>query len=113
MNTITIDVRSLSDTLADVATAMKTRRASGPRYSFDSLDLLWSTLTARRWELLKTIAGQGPLSIREVARRVGKDVKGVHADVQALLACGLLTKTESGVEFPFDAIHVDFMLKAA
>ncbi len=54
------------------------------------------------------------MTIREAARRVERDVKAVHGDVQALLKAGILQKNENGrIIFPFDAIHVDFMLKAA
>lgn len=71
-------------------------------------------LTAKRWQLLKTLAGAGPVTIREAARRVGRDVKAVHGDVRALLNAGLLDKTEDGkIVFPYDAIHVDFVVKAA
>jgi len=45
---------------------------------------------AKRWELLKTMAGQGPLTIREVARRAARDVKAVHGDIRALLNAGVL-----------------------
>ena len=54
------------------------------------------------------------MTIREAARRVGRDVKAVHGDVHALLDAGLLDKTEDGkIVFPYDAIHVDFVVKAA
>ncbi len=54
------------------------------------------------------------MTIREAARRMKRDVKGVHTDVHALLKTGLLRKTEEGrIVFPFDAIHVDFTLRAA
>jgi predicted transcriptional regulator len=67
-----------------------------------------------RWHLIKTITGAGPLSIREIARRVERDVKSVHRDVHALLDVGVLERNEDGaIEFPYDAVHVDFMLKAA
>jgi predicted transcriptional regulator len=53
-------------------------------------------------------------SIREAARRVNRDVKGVHADVTALLRAGVLEKTESGlIEFPYDVVRVQFELQAA
>jgi predicted transcriptional regulator len=71
-------------------------------------------LTAKRWEILKAMCGRGPLSIREIARLVGRDVKAVHGDVQALNLAGVLDKTETGrAIFPYQAVHVDFMLKAA
>ena len=54
------------------------------------------------------------MSIREAARRVERDVKAVHGDVTALLNAGILSKTDEGmIVFPYDAIHVDFLLKAA
>ena len=60
------------------------------------------------------MAGQGPLTIREVARRVERDVKAVHGDIQALIDAGVLERTEKNqVAFPFDAIRVDFTLRAA
>lgn len=43
-----------------------------------------------------TLFSVGPVSIQEAARRVARDVKGVHGDVTALLAAGLLNRTESG-----------------
>ncbi len=47
-------------------------------------------------------------------KRNQKNVKAVHGDVQTLLKAGILQKTEKKlIVFPFDAAHVDFMLKAA
>lgn len=114
MNTVTLEVRSLADTLADVAAAMETLTPSAPRISFETPELLWKTLTEKRWQLLKALAGAGPVTIREAARRAQRDVKAVHGDVHALLNAGLLEKTADGkILFPYDAIHVDFMVKAA
>ena len=84
------------------------------RISFATPELLWKVLTAKRWEILKAMAGQGPLTIRHVARRIERDVKAVHSDVHALLDAGLLERTENNlVAFPFDAIRVEFTLRAA
>jgi predicted transcriptional regulator len=74
----------------------------------------WLVLNAKRWELLKALCGEGPASIREAARRVGRDVKAVHGDVTALLKAGILQKTGKGqIVFPYDAVRVNFMLHAA
>ena len=54
------------------------------------------------------------MTIREAARRVKRDVKAVHGDVHALLKAGVLQKTADGlIVFPYDAVHVDVMLRAA
>ena len=77
-------------------------------------ELLWKVLTARRWELLKALCGAGPVTVREAARRVGRDVKAVHTDLSALLCAGVLNRTASGqVEFPYEAVKVEFLLQAA
>lgn len=64
----------------------------GAHISFASADLLWKVLTAKRWELLKAMAGGGAMTLREAARRAGRDVKAVHGDVHALPAAGVLRK---------------------
>lgn len=115
MSTVVLEVRSLKETLTDAVRAMRTRRAEREeRISFDRPELLWEVLTAKRWELLKTLCGAGPVSIREAARRAGRDVKAVHGDATALLAAGVLHRVPDGrIEFPFDAVKVEFMLRAA
>ena len=114
MNTVTLDVCSLAESLADFAQAWNTGQPSTPRISFATPELLWAVLTAKRWGILKALTGVGPVSIRETARRVGRDVKAVHTDVMALLNAGVLDKTADGkIVFPYDTVHVDFVLKAA
>ena len=86
----------------------------GEFISFESPELLFKVISGKRWDLLKVMTGAGPMTIREAARRMLRDVKAVHGDVQALLKAGLLQKTEKGqIIFPYDAVHVDFMLEAA
>ena len=115
MKTVTLDVRSPSDAMGDFTQAWKTGKGQkSARISFATAELLWQVLTAKRWELLKVLCGAGPISIREAARRVGRDVKAVHSDVTALLSAGVLSRAESGgIEFPFEAVKVEFLLQAA
>lgn len=115
MKTVTLDVRSPSDAMADFAQAWKTGCPElSARISFATPELLWKVLTEKRWGLLKALSGAGPVSIREAARRVGRDVKAVHGDVKALLNAGVLDRTEDGrIVFPFEAVKVEFLLKTA
>jgi predicted transcriptional regulator len=115
MKTVTLDVRPAGAALADALAAAKSGKPQkSARISFATPELLWRVLTAKRWELLKALCGAGPVSIREAARRVGRDVKAVHADVTALLLAGVLDRTASGqVEFPYEAVKVEFVLEAA
>lgn len=113
MRTVTIGVSSIEETKQQLATAFR-GEAQGEFISFETPELLWKTLTAKRWEILRVMAGQGAMSIREAARRVGRDVKRVHEDVHALLDAGVLDRAEDGsVVFPYDEIRVDFTVGRA
>jgi len=101
--------------MADFARVWRSGKAEkAARISFASPELLWKVLTAKRWELLKALCGAGPVSIREAARRVNRDVKAVHGDVTALLNAGVLDRAEDGgIVFPYEAVKVEFLLEAA
>ncbi len=115
MKTVTLEVCSPEAAMADFVQTWKTGKAErSARIGFATPELLWKVLTAKRWELLKALCGAGPVSIREAARRVERDVKAVHTDITALLKAGLLDRAEGGgVVFPFDAVKVEFLLEAA
>jgi len=112
MNTVVLEVRSLNETLADAAQVMNTSLAEHEAHiGFATPELLWQVLTSKRWQLLKAMCGAGPISIREAARRVGRDVKAVHGDITALLKAGLVDRAMDGrVEFPFETVKVEFKL---
>jgi predicted transcriptional regulator len=113
MNTVTLTVAKREAVTRRARDAFSGKRR-GARISFASADLLWKVLTAKRWELLKAMTGADAMTLGEAARRAGRDVKAVYGDVHALLAAGVLRRKADGkIEFPFDAVHVDFMLKTA
>lgn len=113
MATVTFGLFSLEETIKRAEAASR-GEVQEPRIEFVSSDFFFRMMTAKRWEIVRAMAAAGPLSIREVARRVKRDVKGVHGDVRALLDCGVLSKAKTGqVIFPFKAVRVDFMLEAA
>lgn len=113
MGAVTITVDSTEVFKQRVKAAFAGKRQE-ERISFASFDLLWKVLAPNRMALLQTLAGAGPVSLREAARRVGRDVRAVHSDVHTLLEAGLLQKDDEGrIEFPYTAVHVDFLLKAA
>src|SRR6266849_1296631 len=104
MTTVTIGIYSTE--------ATKTRRrgtfqgeVQGAFIGFTTPELLWKVSTPKRWAGLRAMTGAGPIAIREVARRVGRDVKSIHGDIH---------RTEDGGSvFPYDEVHVDFVLRAA
>lgn len=113
MRTVTLSIASRSNVKQRALEAFSGKR-HGAHISFASADLLWKVLTAKRRELLKAMTGGGAMTLREAARRARRDVKAVQGEVHALLAAGVLRKNTDGrIEFPFDAVRVDFVPKAA
>jgi len=113
MKTVMIGVSSRADVDARVKAASRGQK-QGARISFASLDLMHRVLTPNRWALLRVLLGGEAIGIRELARRLDRDVKTVHGDVHALLDAGVIDRADDRrVVFPFDAIHVDFVVKAA
>ena len=94
MTTVTIGV-SCSGGGDSANAACVPSENQGALISFASPELLWKVITPKRLELLRALTGAGPISIREIARRVGRDVKSVHGDIQALIA-GILDRAEDG-----------------
>ena len=115
MKTVILEVSSPE---VSMTSFMQTWKSGKPerntRIAFAAPELLWQVLTAKRWELLKALCGAEPMSIREAARRVERDVKAVHADVTALLNAGVIDRdTGGGIVFPFEVVKVEFLLEAA
>jgi predicted transcriptional regulator len=113
MKMVTIGVAPLDTARQRMAAAFKGKKQS-PRITFPSHELMWKLLTPKRMDLLRQMAGAGALGVREIARRTGRDVKGVHGDLQALEKVGIIGRGDDAKYlFPYDALHVDFVLKAA
>lgn len=110
---LTIGVATLAEVKARMKAAGHGARDTTPRFTFTSSEDLLRTLNPNRWGLLQALAGAGELGVRELARRVDRDVKGVHTDAAALVDCGLLEKTDTGaLLFPYTGVHVEFDTRA-
>jgi predicted transcriptional regulator len=80
----------------------------GETLNFETPGAFFGRLTERRWALVTALLGQGTLAVRELARRVGRDVKRVHEDVQVLADLGLVERDEAGgVLCPYADVHID------
>ena len=110
MNTLIIGNQPTALRRADIVRAWKTGKPeAAARLDFESLEGAWQLLNPKRWGILRAMAGQGPLAIREIARRVERDVRAVHSDVRALHLSGVIDKTPEGkMVLPYDVIRLDF-----
>jgi predicted transcriptional regulator len=89
--------------------AVEGRKVSPLRVlSLEDLPLLLKTLTPARWVILERLKSEGPCSIYELAKRLGRNYKNVHTDVSQLIELGLIQrneKTEVGVAW--DAVRAE------
>jgi len=73
--------------------------------AFENWDALARVLTGKRMQLLRYVRRHKVTSVRALAKALGRDYSNVHADVQALMAAGLLDATEDGISADYDAIE--------
>ena len=70
-----------------------------------------AVFTPKRWELIARLREMGPLTTAELARKLDRDYKNVHADVASLSEWLAVRRTEDGrVHVPWSAIVVDMKL---
>jgi predicted transcriptional regulator len=112
MKTLIIGNQPWRETRAAVIGAWKTGKPeAAARFNFESLEAAWELFNVKRWAILKLTAGQGPLSIREIARRTWRDVRAVQGDVRLLYHSGAIDKTDDGkMILPFEVIRLDLTL---
>jgi predicted transcriptional regulator len=118
MRTATIIIRKPGQSLVQLrggfVKAWKSRKYGGEHFEFQSPAALFQAITPKRWELIETLQAAGPISLRALARELGRDVKRVHDDVRRLIEIGLIERTDKGkLSVPFDEIHTDFILRPA
>jgi predicted transcriptional regulator len=74
--------------------------------TFETWQTLARVMTANRLELLRQVHRTSPRSVLALARALGRDYKRVHEDVEALVAAGLLDRSEAGLRADYDAIQI-------
>ena len=83
------------------------------RLHFENLEVLLKTLTPGRWKLLKKLHANGPMSIRALAKDLGRDYKNVHTDVRRLENIGLIERIENNrIIVPWDIVEARLRLAA-
>ncbi len=79
--------------------------------SLQDLPAFSKTLTPARWALLENLKKNGPCSIYELAKRLGRDYKNVHTDATGLLSLNLIEKDDQRrVRVPWDTVRAELRL---
>lgn len=85
------------------------------KLSFKDQALLFKTLTRRRIEILQYVHDQDGMSIRALAKALGRDYSNVHQDVKILHQLGLMVKNQENDKYyvPWDVIVTEIPLSSA
>jgi predicted transcriptional regulator len=119
MNERILNVKVGEPLEASLARAAQTMEAlergdTPPSYfsvGFSDIGQLLAIFTPRRWDLLAALREDGPMTIAELARRLKRDYKNVHNDVEKLVEWQALEKDEQNrVVAPFSEIVMDVRL---
>ncbi len=112
--TITIDADWQNTLRSAARSAFAANGYQGERLNFETPEAFFSRLTSRRWVLLNALQGAGEVPVRELARRLQRDVKRVHEDAAELVKLGLIERTErGGLVCPYLDIHIDMHMRRA
>jgi predicted transcriptional regulator len=74
---------------------------------FETFELFARVMTPRRLELLRHVHRQPPRSIRALSIALGRDYRRVHADVEALVAAGLLDRDAAGLHADYETVRME------
>jgi predicted transcriptional regulator len=79
--------------------------------NFEQIGQMLAAFTPKRWELIATLRQAGPLTVAELARRLNRDYKNVHTDVNQLIDWMAVERSDDGrVNVPWSEIVVDMKL---
>lgn len=118
MSVLNVHLSGMAETRMRFAAAIRSAEAgegieATPSIEFASYEVMHNVLTPMRLAIVKVLAGQGALPIREVARRLGRDVQAVDGDVTTLVNAGVIDRAADGIEFPYDRIHFEYDVSPA
>ncbi len=98
--TLLIGIRSIDQLEQETIAAFKNAEAGLPgqkpvyRLYFSDQNTLFSALSPKRWELMRFLRKQGPMSIKKLAANLKRDYKNVYDDVKQLEKLDLIQKNQ-------------------
>ena len=98
---------------ADAMRAATAGKAVAPYFGigFEQVGQMLAAFTPKRWELIAALREAGPMKVADLARRLGRNYKNVHADVQLLIEWLAVERDDDGrVSVPWSEIVVDMKL---
>src|SRR4051794_21073035 len=104
---------TFADTKKRVLEAVRAERGEAvgeTHVTFETWEALAAVMTPKRFALIRHLHREPHTSVAALARSVGRDDKRVHEDVEALIAAGLIERSEAGLSADYDEIQTRIAL---
>jgi len=107
MNEMTLHVHVGGEVEGSLRRAAETMKAiergqqPEPYFSvgFEDIRQMLGVFTPKRWELIGVLRSSGPMTVAELARRLQRDYKNVHGDIESLMEWMTVERDEQGCVF--------------
>lgn len=102
-------LRQAGKRAADAMRALDAGKAVASYFgiSFEQVGQMLAAFTPKRWELIAALREGGPMTVAELARRLGRNYENVHAEVQLLIEWLAAKRDDDGrVNVPWSEIVV-------
>ena len=114
---LSVHIGPLADMGERFIAAWKALEAGKPVHAdnvtFIDLASFMTAMSPKRLELMRHLRREGPMSIRRLARELGRDYKSVHGETSLLIQSGLIARTaEDEVRVGWDRIVTELDLAA-
>lgn len=91
--------------LDTVARADRGETVGETHITLETWEALAAVMTTKRFALIRHLHRTPEGSVAALARSLGRDYKRVHEDVEALVAVGLIERSEAGLSAEYDEIR--------
>ncbi|MGN6490170.1 MAG: HVO_A0114 family putative DNA-binding protein [Devosia sp.] len=104
-----VEVRSSEQQDKDARARPAAEGDTQQRLIFPTYELFHQMLPPVRLAILEALVALPPMSVGELAERLGREVQAVEKDIASMASEGIVDLDEAGnIDFPFDKIHVEF-----
>lgn len=93
-----------------VARAERGEVVSETHITFETWEALAAVMTPKRFALIRHLHRSPEASVAALARRLGRDYKRVHEDVEALVTAGLVERSDAGLTAEYGEIQTRIAL---
>ena len=122
MKTLTIRLQTRDESVAELKKVAKilestepvSREHMGSFLTFETYDDFARVISRNRLHMVETLinSNQG-LTVRALAEKLGRNLRGVHDDIKLLEFHGMVVNERGNIHVPYDDLHIDVHIRRA